>query len=70
LLELLRRLLADRNTGTVVVTHDPREALQLTKDFAILEQGRLTQRAEPGELVASPATTFTRKLAALLVPCA
>jgi ABC-type Fe3+/spermidine/putrescine transport system ATPase subunit len=66
LLDLLRRLLADRNTAAVLVTHDPREALQLTKDFAILEQGRLTQRAALGELVASPATTFTRRLAALL----
>jgi iron(III) transport system ATP-binding protein len=66
LLDLLRRLLADRKTAAVLVTHDPREALQLTKDFAILEQGRLTQRAALGELVASPATTFTRRLAALL----
>lgn len=66
LLELLRKLLADRKTAAVLVTHDPREALQLTKDFAILERGRLTQRAELGELVASPATTFTRRLAALL----
>lgn len=66
LLELLRRLLTDQKTAAVLVTHDPREALQLTKDFAILEQGRLTQRAALGALVASPATKFTRRLAALL----
>ena len=66
LLELLGKLLAERGTAAVLVTHDPREALQLTKDFAILEQGRLTQRAMLSELVASPATTFARRLAALL----
>lgn len=66
LLGLLRKLLAERGTAAVLVTHDPREALQLTKDFAILEQCRLTQRASLSELVESPATTFTRKLAALL----
>jgi iron(III) transport system ATP-binding protein len=66
LLELLRKLLVERGTAAVLVTHDPREALQLTKDFAILEQGRLTQRAVLGDLVASPATAFTGRLAALL----
>jgi iron(III) transport system ATP-binding protein len=68
LLDLLRGLLAERGTAAVLVTHDPREALQLTKHFAILEQGRLTQRASLTELVASPATTFACRLAALLVP--
>jgi ABC-type Fe3+/spermidine/putrescine transport system ATPase subunit len=66
LLDLLRKLLAERGTAAVLVTHDPREALHLTRYFAILEQGRLTQRAVLSELVASPVTTFTRTLAALL----
>lgn len=67
LLDLLRKLLTERGTAAVLVTHEPREAMQLTKDFAVLEQGRLTQRAQLSELVSSPGTTFTRRLVALLV---
>jgi iron(III) transport system ATP-binding protein len=66
LLELLSGLLRDRLTAAIYVTHDPSEALRLTTNFAVLEQGRLSQPVHYTELIKAPLTPFTRKLAVLL----
>jgi iron(III) transport system ATP-binding protein len=66
LLELLSALLRNRHTAAIYVTHDPSEALRLTTQFAVLEQGRLSPPTCYTELVKAPVTPFTRKLALLL----
>jgi ABC-type sulfate/molybdate transport systems ATPase subunit len=66
LLDLLSELLRSRHTAAIYVTHDPSEALRLTSDFAVLEQGRLSPPTCYTELLKAPVTPFTRKLALLL----
>jgi iron(III) transport system ATP-binding protein len=62
LIELLSALLKERRTTAVFVTHDPREVLPLTNDFAVLERGRIVQRGTIFEMNSSPATIFVRAL--------
>jgi iron(III) transport system ATP-binding protein len=64
LLALFRELLAERATAALYVTHDPREALGLTRRWAVLESGRVVQQGDPGELRAAPSTAFVRALLA------
>lgn len=63
LITLLGTLLKDRKTTAILVTHDPREALPLTRDFAVMERGRIVQRGALTDLTRSPATEFVRALA-------
>jgi ABC-type Fe3+/spermidine/putrescine transport system ATPase subunit len=63
LIALLSTLLKNRETTSILVTHDPREALPLTSDFAVMEQGRIVQRGTLADLAHSPATAFIRALA-------
>jgi iron(III) transport system ATP-binding protein len=63
LIALLSALLKARQTTAILVTHDPREALPLTSDFAVMERGRIARRGTLAELARSPATEFIRALA-------
>jgi len=40
--ELFRRIIHERETTTVFVTHDPKEALRVGDRFAVIDSGRLT----------------------------
>jgi ABC-type sugar transport system ATPase subunit len=62
LIALFRRLLAECNCTTIYVTHDPYEALALTDQLVVLEQGRITQCASFAALAAAPATPFVQAL--------
>jgi iron(III) transport system ATP-binding protein len=53
-LELLRAT----ETTTIVVTHDPREAVRIADRIALLRGGRLVQVGSPEDLYARPATRF------------
>ncbi len=65
----LRRLLADLEVTTVVVTHDPIEARALADRVAVLEAGRLTQEGSPDEVASHPATPWIAGLLGVnLVP--
>ena len=44
--------------AALLVTHDPADALALADRIVVLENGRVTQRGTPAELVAAPATPF------------
>ena len=63
ILGLLRALLGERRLPAIFVTHDPREAAALAARVAILERGRIVQVGTADELLASPATAFTRAFA-------
>jgi iron(III) transport system ATP-binding protein len=64
LVVLFRELLRDRTV--LYVTHDPREVAALADRVAAIEGGAITQTGTPAELVASPATPFVERVAALL----
>ncbi len=66
---LVRRLLRteERRPGraTVLVSHDPVDALSLTDRLVVLEDGRVTQTGTPAEITRRPRSTFVARLAGL-----
>lgn len=50
-----RRALRSTGGVTLLVTHDPEEALELADHIAILEDGRIVQAGSPGEIWHRPA---------------
>jgi iron(III) transport system ATP-binding protein len=56
-----RDLLRDMGTTTIIVTHDPAEAVALGDRIALMRAGRLEQCAAPGDLYARPATAFAAR---------
>ena len=46
---------------TIIVTHDPEEALTLSDRVLIINQGTIAQYAEPEEIIHNPANDFVRK---------
>lgn len=59
---LLRELLSDRTGVTVLVTHDPIDALTLAGRALVLEAGRVAESGPTRELLVRPATRFTATL--------
>lgn len=51
-----RRLLREAGTTTVLVTHDPEEALDIADHIAVMEGGRIIQFGTPEDLHERPAT--------------
>jgi molybdate transport system ATP-binding protein/molybdate transport system permease protein len=61
----LARHLAAFDGVTVLVTHDPTEALALADRIVVLEAGRVTQDDVPDELLRVPRSTWTARLLGL-----
>jgi osmoprotectant transport system ATP-binding protein len=55
-----RELRARLGTTVVLVTHDVPEALRLGDEVAVMDEGRVLQRARPRELREAPAPGFVR----------
>lgn len=51
-----RKLLRANNTTTILVTHDPAEALDIADNIAVMEAGHIIQFGTPFELHEAPAT--------------
>ena len=51
-----RRLLQSRGATTVMVTHDPEEALDVGDQIAVMEKGRIVQVGTPSDLHERPAS--------------
>ncbi|HRW38530.1 MAG: ABC transporter ATP-binding protein [Acidimicrobiales bacterium] len=58
----LRRWLRAYDGATVLVTHDPVDALTLADDVAVVERGALTQAGPIGEVAARPRTAYVAEL--------
>ncbi|WP_026378791.1 sulfate/molybdate ABC transporter ATP-binding protein [Agromyces italicus] len=60
---LIGELCAETATPTVLVTHDPLDAIVLARRAAILHEGRIVQLGPVGEVLGHPATSFVAALA-------
>jgi molybdate transport system ATP-binding protein len=61
----LRRHLADYAGPTLLVTHDPLEAMVMTDRLLVIEDGRIVQQGLPGEVARRPATQYVARLVGL-----
>ena len=57
-----RAMLADSGVTTLMVTHDPEEAMFLADRIVVLNQGRVAQDASPVEIYTAPADPFIVRL--------
>jgi iron(III) transport system ATP-binding protein len=61
--EETRRLVKARESVTLLVTHDPEEALEIADRIAVLEDGQITQVGTARELHDAPASLFVGLMA-------
>jgi molybdate transport system ATP-binding protein len=61
----LKRHLAEFAGPSLLVTHDPLEALVLADRLLVLEQGRIVQEGTPAHVARRPATEYVAKLVGL-----
>jgi molybdate transport system ATP-binding protein len=63
---LLRRVLSGNSTrATVLVTHDPLDALALADHVLVMARGKVVERGPTREVLAAPRTAFTARIAGL-----
>lgn len=61
----LRRHLADFDGPVLMVTHDPIEAMVMTDELLVIENGRVVQRGTPAQVAARPLTDYVARLVGL-----
>lgn len=61
----LRRHLSDHPGATLLVTHDPLDALVLADRLVIVEQGRVVQEGDAATITARPRTDYVARLVGL-----
>lgn len=61
----LRRHLADYAGTTILVTHDPVDAMVLADRLVVVEDGRVVQEGSPGEVARAPRTEYVARLVGL-----
>jgi len=54
-------VLKDSNVSTLMVTHDPEEAMFMADTIALMRHGRIVQKGTPVELYCHPATAFAAR---------
>ena len=59
--EKIKQIVAQYHLTTIIVTHDPEEALTLSDKVLILNKGKISQYAEPEEIVNEPKNSFVQK---------
>ncbi len=57
----IRTIAREFKLTTIIVTHDPEEALTLSDRVLIINQGSIAQYAEPEEIIRNPENDFVRK---------
>ena len=58
--ERIKTVAKDFNLTTIIVTHDPEEALTLSDRVLILNGGKISQYAEPQEINTTPGNSFVQ----------
>jgi molybdate transport system ATP-binding protein len=61
----LRRHLADFDGATVLVTHDPLDAMVLADRIVVIEDGAIVQQGAPREIARRPRTDYVARLVGL-----
>jgi molybdate transport system ATP-binding protein len=61
----LRRHLGDFAGSTVLITHDPVDAMALADRVVVLEEGRVVQEGTPGDVSRRPRTDYVARLVGL-----
>jgi molybdate transport system ATP-binding protein len=61
----LRRHLADYTGCTVLVSHDPLDAMVLADHLVVIEDGCVVQRGSPGDVARAPRTEYVARLVGL-----
>lgn len=61
--EETRRLVKSRQCATILVTHDPEEALEIADKIAVMESGRITQHGTGQDLHDHPSSLFVGLMA-------
>ncbi|HEY8472126.1 MAG TPA: ABC transporter ATP-binding protein [Natronosporangium sp.] len=61
----LHRHLADHRGGTLLVTHDPLDALILADRLIVVEDGRIVQQGDATTITARPQTSYVARLVGL-----
>jgi molybdate transport system ATP-binding protein len=61
----LRRHLLDFPGPTLLVTHDPLEAMVMTDRLLVIEDGRIVQEGSPAQIARRPATQYIARLVGL-----
>ena len=57
----IKTIAREYHLTTIIVTHDPEEALTLSDRVLIIDQGSISQYAKPDEIVHQPRNDFVRK---------
>ncbi len=58
--EKIKQIAKEYNLTTIIVTHDPEEALSLSDKVMILDGGNIVQYAKPSEIINSPKSDFVK----------
>lgn len=56
--ERIKRIAKEYNLTTIIVTHDPEEALTLSDRVLIINEGEIAQYGKPEEIIHAPADSF------------
>ena len=59
--ERIKTIAREYHLTTIIVTHDPEEALTLSDRVLIIDQGTIAQYAQPAEIIHEPKNEFVRK---------
>lgn len=59
--EKIKTIAKEYNLTTIIVTHDPEEALTLSDRVLILNKGHISQYSKPEEIVHSPQNNFVKE---------
>lgn len=57
----IRTIAKEYNLTTIIVTHDPEEALTLSDRVMIINDGQIAQFGDPEEIISRPENGFVRK---------
>ena len=57
----IREIARDYHLTTIIVTHDPEEALTLSDKVLIVNEGNISQFGSPDEIITAPKNTFIKE---------
>lgn len=57
----IKTIAREYNLTTIIVTHDPEEALTLSDRVLILNEGGISQYSTPREIISSPSNSFVKQ---------